>query len=82
LAKIAVIALSSRSNGDVGVEVLERELREALRLSERISTVWVVDKVTVLDDADDLAEDKPLSPAKPWHGERKELFEAVDETET
>jgi hypothetical protein len=81
LAKIAVIALSSRANDDVGVDVLERELREALLFNERISTVWIVDKVTVLDDAEDLAEDKPLSPAKPWHRERKEFFEAVDETE-
>ena len=50
LTKMAVISLTSRTEGTPGV--LERELWEALIHNDKISSKWFVDKISILDDTE------------------------------
>ena len=60
MVKIAVISLACRGDETTPSAALERELRENLIHSDRISSRWTVEKVTIIDDIE-LTERRPFA---------------------
>jgi hypothetical protein len=51
LTKIAIISLTSKRD-DGSAAILERELWKALMYNERVSSKWLVEKISIIDDAE------------------------------
>jgi hypothetical protein len=51
LTKIAIISLTSRRD-DGSAAILERELWETLMHNERISSKWLIEKISIIDDTE------------------------------
>ncbi len=61
--KVALISLFRRSDIDRSADELALELREKLE-SNSLSRKWVIDKVTVLDEATAITKDAPARKTK------------------
>ena len=51
MTKIAIISLTSKRD-DGSAAILERELWKALMYNERVSSKWLVEKISIIDDAE------------------------------